>query len=320
MEPTRQRVALFGECMLELQGQAFGTLQQTFGGDTLNTAVYLARCGEARGIDTTYATGLGDDPLSDGLVQRWTGEGVAVDLVRRVPGRMPGLYMIDVDPNGERSFSYWRDTSAARAYFDVAEPSPLEAACDTLDALYLSGISLAILPAAGRERLFGLMRRLRGRGKPVVFDNNYRPRLWSRHEEALAAYAQAFELATLALVTADDHQALHALPGLDVAVARALALPCPEVVVKRGRQATLVRCGQEPLVEVPTEPVARVVDTTAAGDSFAAGYLSVRLPGGSAQDAALLGNRLAARVIQHRGALIPREAMADLMQAPRTAA
>jgi 2-dehydro-3-deoxygluconokinase len=315
MKPHR-RVALFGECMLELQGQAFGAMHQTFGGDTLNTAVYLARCGAARGLTASYATGLGEDRFSDGLVSRWVAEGVGVELVRRIPGRMPGLYLIEVDAAGERSFSYWRDTSAAKAYFD-ADDTPLEAGADTIDALYLSGISLAILPPAGRERLFGLMQRLRDRGAEVVFDNNYRPRLWPRREEALAAYERAFRLASIALVTADDEQTLHDLPRLDAAVAHAIALPAPEVVIKRGRDATLVRRAGEPLVEVPTEPVPQVVDTTAAGDSFAAGYLSVRLSGGAVREAAALGNRLAARVIQHRGALIPREAMADLMTGGR---
>lgn len=314
MKPAK-RIALFGECMLELQGEAFGTLRQTFGGDTLNTAVYLARCGAARSIAASYATALGDDRLSDGLALRWAAEGVQVDLLRRIPGRLPGLYMIDVDPSGERSFSYWRDSSAAKAYFEMPDLTPLEAAADSIDALYLSGISLAILPPAGRERLFALMQRLRARGVWVVFDNNYRPRLWPRREEAQAACEQAYRLANLALVTADDEQALQGLPDLESAVAAAMALPCEEVVVKRGRLATLVRRLGEAVMEVPTEPVAQVVDTTAAGDSFAGGYLSVRLAGGTAQAAAALGNRLAARVIQHRGALIPREAMADLMQA-----
>lgn len=67
---------------------------------------------------------------------------------------------------------------------------------------------------------------------------------------------------------------------------------------------------------MPTEIVAKVVDTTAAGDSFAAGYLGSRLQGLGQAEAAAFGNRLAARVIQHPGALIPREAMQDLMPAP----
>lgn len=309
---TRTRVALFGECMLELQGEAFGTLQQTFGGDTLNTAVYLSRCGATRGVQTTYATAVGDDRLSLGLIERWQAEGVGVELVQRLPGRMPGLYLIEVDARGERSFSYWRDTSAAKAYFEAAV-TPLEQSLGDLDAVYLSGISLAILPPAGRERLFALMARMREQGGKVVFDNNYRPRLWPDRAEAQASFERAYALASIALVTADDEQALHGLPDIHAAVARALAVPCPEVVVKRGAGATLIRCAGEAPIEVPTEPVARVVDTTAAGDSFAAGYLTVRLSGGEPRDAARLGNRLAARVIQHRGALIPRATMADLM-------
>lgn len=309
-----KRVALIGECMLELQGQAFGVMRQGYGGDTLNTAVYLARCGAAAGIRPSYATGLGEDRFSSGLIERWQDEGVDTGLVRRLAGRMPGLYLIEVDERGERSFSYWRDTSAAKAYFDTPI-TPLEQGLASWDALYLSGISLAILPPAGRERLFALMRALRERGAMVVFDNNYRPRLWADAGEARASFERAFELASLALVTADDHQALLGLDSAEAALAAAQDLAPPELVIKRGAAATLLRAPGEPWQEAATEPVARVVDTTAAGDSFAAGYLSRRLAGAGALASALFGNRLAARVIQHRGAMIPAEAMADLVAA-----
>lgn len=118
--------------MLELNGTAFGPMQQSYGGDTFNTAVYLSRCGDGV-IKTSYATALGDDALSLELERRWAQDGLALDLVRHIPGRMPGLYQIQVDAQGERRFSFWRDSSAAKAYFDVAE-TPLEARIDEWDA------------------------------------------------------------------------------------------------------------------------------------------------------------------------------------------
>ena len=306
------RVALFGECMLELQGPAFGALRQGFGGDTLNTAVYLARCAPARRLGVSYATALGDDALSGGMLARWAQEGIDTSLVQRIPGRLPGLYQISLDAHGERSFTYWREHSAARAYFE-AQLTPLESSFRGFGAFYFSGISLAILPPAGRERLFALLQRMRDGGIAVIFDNNFRPRLWSGAAEARTAFNRAFALASMALVTVDDHQSLHALTTLDEAVRAAQALDVDEIVLKRGVLPTLVRGSVDAAwEEVATQHVERVVDTTAAGDSFAAGYLSRRLLDADAVESADFANRLAARVIQHQGALIPREAMADL--------
>ena len=153
----------------------------------------------------------------------------------------------------------------------------------------------------------------------MVFDNNYRPRLWADKATARACFSQAFAAANTVLVTADDHQALFDFDDLDLAVANAQALPVPELVIKRGAAPTLVRVsadeGEGIWHKVPTEHVQRVVDTTAAGDSFAAAYLSQRLQGRPAAEAAQFGNRLAARVIQHPGAIIPLAAMQDLLPA-----
>jgi 2-dehydro-3-deoxygluconokinase len=304
MSHPKCHVALLGECMLELQGEAFGAMRQSFGGDTLNTAVYLARAGAAQGLRVSYATGLGTDALSDGLLARWADEGLALELVRRMPGRMPGLYQIQVDARGERTFFYWREHSAARAYFET-ELTPLEAQAETLDVLYFSGISLAILPPAGRERLLALAASLRERGAQVVFDNNYRPRLWPDADTARHWYERTYALCSTALLTLDDEQALRGLDE-DAALSAAATLPVLEVVVKRGAAPTCVRQLGQAWQQVPTVPVAQVVDTTAAGDSFGGAYLAARLGGATPAQAAAAGNALAAQVIQHRGALMPR--------------
>ena len=70
------RIALFGECMIELRGQMFGTMQQNFGGDTLNTAVYLARLGAEGGVRVSYATQLGNDAYSKAMLEAWALEGI----------------------------------------------------------------------------------------------------------------------------------------------------------------------------------------------------------------------------------------------------
>lgn len=309
-----KNVALLGECMLELSGSAFGSLQQSYGGDTFNTAVYLSRCGGSA-LRVSYATAVGDDSLSEALLAHWEKDGIALGLVRQIPGRMPGMYQIAVDAQGERSFSFWRNDSAARSYFDT-EITPLEAQSALWDAFYFSGISLAILSPAARQRVLTFASGLRQAGKRVVFDNNYRPRLWETVEAARAMFLSAFAVADTVLITADDHQALFGLADLQASVDDAYALAATELVVKRGAASTLVRLGTAPWTQVAVEPVATVVDSTAAGDSFAAGYLCQRLAGIAPAEAAAFGNRLAARVIQHRGAIIGVPAMQDLMPSP----
>lgn len=294
--------------MLELSGNPLGRLQQGYGGDTFNTAVYLARAGAGL-ARVHYATAVGEDSLSAELLRRWVGEGLALDLVRTVADSLPGMYQIEVDAHGERRFHFWRQHSAARAYFDAPQ-TPLEDSPVRWDACYFSGISLAILDAAARARLLAWVARMRQAGTLIAFDTNYRPRLWATAQAARVAFAEALQLADVALITADDHQALHALPDLASAVENARMLAVPEVVIKRGQAHTLVRAPGTDWLAVPTRVVARVVDTTAAGDAFAGAYLLRRLLGHSPAAAAAAGNALAARVIQHPGAVIPPEAMA----------
>ena len=295
-------IALIGECMIELQHRADGTLHQSFGGDTLNTAVYLRRELDDSG-HVDYVTALGDDSFSDAMCQQWADEGLGLAMVQRLPGRLPGLYCIQTDANGERKFLYWRNEAAVRDCFTTPAAEPILAALPAYDVVYFSGITLAVLGEIGRERLLQTLVETRRRGGKVVFDNNYRPRLWANVEAARVAYRKVLAEVDMALLTEDDERALFGYASSELVFA---AYPgIEEVVLKRGAEECLIRCKGEHFA-VPAVKVEKVVDTTAAGDSFSAAYLASRLKGGSPQEAAVAGHRLASRVIQMPGALIPR--------------
>jgi len=303
MTTTHPRIALIGECMIELQHRADGSLQQSFGGDTLNAAVYLRReLGDIGTVD--YVTALGDDSFSDAMCAHWAEEGLGLERVQRLPGRLPGLYCIQTDANGERKFLYWRNEAAVRDCFTTPAAAPILAALPGYNVVYFSGITLAVLGEVGRQRLLEVLIETRRRGGAVVFDNNYRPRLWATVDVAREAYRSVLAEVDIALLTEDDERALFGYADSEEVFAAYPAIA--EVVLKRGADACLIRCDGERLA-VPALKVEKVVDTTAAGDSFSAAYLASRLKGGSPQEAALAGHRLASRVIQVPGALIPRE-------------
>ena len=295
------RVASIGECMIELSQTSSGLLARSYGGDTLNTAVYLARLGGS--VD--YITALGDDPWSEEMVRAWEAEGVGTSLVVRVPGRLPGLYLISTDAAGQRSFYYWRDSAPARLLFDLPQTPAIVQALSGYDAVYLSGVSLSLYGEVGRSRLFAALDAARARGARVVFDTNFRPRGWPDPAVARSAFRAAIAGADLVLASTED---LGLLFGEDGLAELPTTHPRIEVVLKLAEPAVRIWHGNAEWM-VAAEPVESVVDTTAAGDSFAAAYVAARLDGAQPTDAARAGHRLAGAVVRHRGAIIPRSAM-----------
>ena len=302
-----RRIGFFGECMIELQGQPLQPQRQAFSGDTCNTAIYFNRVKHDPTICTAYITAIGVDPFSDAMLQGWQEEGMECRYVQRLPQRTPGIYHILVDDSGERSFSYWRGESAARYYFSTIQVRELMAGMKSLDAFYLSGISLAILPEADRTILIGFLTEFRAKGGSVLFDNNYRPRLWPDAEIARSTYNQILPLCDLALLTLDDEAALFDTDTAGQVLDRVSAFNIPEVVIKQGPGDCVGQSKTEGFFTEPACRVDQVVDTTAAGDSFSAAYIAARIAGKAPAQAAAAGHRLACQVIQHRGAIIPRQ-------------
>jgi 2-dehydro-3-deoxygluconokinase len=311
MPPTQPKFAAIGECMIELFHQDANHLAMSFAGDTYNVTLYLARYAPLVPLQVNYLTALGDDPYSSMMLAVWQQEGIHVEHVQRIAGMLPGLYFIRTDKDGERHFYFYRAQSAAKRLFYAAHIENILAELVHYQYLYFSGITLAILDDTSRARLFTLLGDARRNGATIVFDTNYRPALWDGPETARAVMRQALSLVDMALVTLDDEQKLFGEPTPEACIARLQSWGVKEVALKLGAAGCVVATAHG-LQTVPGMWVEKVVDTTAAGDSFNAAYLAARIKGFAPEKAAEFGNRLAATVIGYAGAIIPKEKIPKL--------
>jgi 2-dehydro-3-deoxygluconokinase len=296
------RVACIGECMIELKQAEGGMYSRGYGGDTLNTSVYLARLG----VEVDYITALGDDPMSDEMIAGWAAEGIGTRRVARLKGKLPGIYMIANDEFGDRRFFHWRDSAAARSLMDLAETDGILDSLATYDVVYLSAVTLSIYSAQGRVKLIGALHRARKHGARVAFDTNFRVRGWPDPDVARAVFDEVFSASDIVLASTEDLLPLYPNETDEQLMER---VPCSEAVLKLLEPGSIVRfagVSRALRAEPMTQPV---VDTTAAGDSFSAAYIAARLAGAEPVEAARAGHRLGAVVVCYPGAIIPRSAM-----------
>nr|WP_209740236.1 sugar kinase [Aureimonas populi] len=286
--------------MIEMAAGEAGAWKLGFAGDTLNTLWY-ARSGldpAAGALD--YASALGDDSFSGRMVAFLERHGIGTGHIARLPGRRPGLYLIE-QREGDRHFAYWREASAARSLAD--DEARLARAVDGARAVYFSGITLAILAPQARERLFAALSRARQAGSLLAFDPNIRPALWEDMETGRAAILRAAGLAHIVLPSFDDEAAAFGDADPATTARRYRAAGAAEIVVKDGARAVTILAG-ESLDHVLPPAGVKPVDATAAGDSFNGAYLAARLGEQSAARAARAGCRMAAAVVVRHGALI----------------
>lgn len=292
------RIVCLGEAMVELSPHQ-GRWDIHYGGDTLNVALHLTRLG----FDVGYVTALGGDPFAGFMRAAWGREGMDVSLVLTLPELTTGLYCIDTDEQGERSFHYWRGESAARSLFNAPGIDRAVVAASSADLLFFSLISLAILPDEGREAVLGLARKVRERGGKVAFDGNYRPRLWESQEAAGVWRNRGASVAHFGLPSLEDEKR-NGMPGDPAAILEHWReCGCAEPVLKLGSAGVMLPDGS---VKAPDLQL-HALDTSGAGDAFDAGYLSARLHGFGPAPAAEHGQRLAGWTVMRRGAIPERD-------------
>lgn len=295
-----QRVLAIGECMVELAPVEDHLYRRGFAGDTYNFAWYLRRLLPSD-WSVGYGTWLGTDAVSDELEAAIAAAGIDTAAIRRTAERTVGLYMIELS-GGERSFTYWRSQSAARLL--ASDAAWLEAQLEGAALVLFSGITLAVVEPEDRATLLSSLARARKAGTVIAFDPNLRPRLWPDTQTMRAALMQAADVADIALPSFEDEHRHFGDPTIDATLERYRARGARTVVVKNGADAIAAWDAAEGDAHLQPPRVA-AIDTTAAGDSFNAGFLAARLRGAPLAEALDAGARLAAEVVRYPGALVP---------------
>jgi 2-dehydro-3-deoxygluconokinase len=303
---SETQVVCVGEVMIELARAGDGRFAMGCGGDTFNTAIYVARAG----LRTAFASALGDDAYSNGVLALAAAEGVASNLVLRVPGRLPGLALVEADAKGKRQLHLWRAEAPARDLFELPEWTRIVEGLLSAKLIYFSGITLSLYSNVGLGRFLAAIELARQQGVKIAFDGNFRPHGWRGDlSRARAVSMEALKRVDIALPTYDDEAVLWGDPSPEATVERLQAFGIGEIVVKNGPNSALVTAsGVSEFVPVPE--VVEPVDPMAAGDGFNAGYIAARLSGDGPSTAAAAAHRLAGQVIRHRGAIMPRTAEA----------
>jgi 2-dehydro-3-deoxygluconokinase len=306
MSEARPRVVSIGEAMIEFVRGGDGRFAMGCAGDTFNVAIYLARAG----IDAAFATALGDDPYSEAILALADAEGVSRDLVLRLRGRLPGLSVVDTDVAGARHRHEWRGESPAHELFELADWARIVEGLSRAKLVYFSGITLSLYSNTGIGRLLAIIEAIRAHGVKVAFDGNFRPHGWRGDlSRTRTVFMETLKRIDIALPAYDDEAVLWGDPSPQATVERLQAFGIGEIVVKNGPNSALVVAGSASEL-VPVPEVVVPIDPTAAGDSFNAAYLAGRVLGRRPNEAATAAHRLAAQVIRHRGALMPRTAAA----------
>ena len=294
------QLAVIGECMLELYQHHDDLFRLGFAGDVYNVAVYFARsAGDAASVALISA--VGSDGHSKRMLDAIEQQGVATHHVRQLSEHMPGLYIVENDAYGERDFHYYRSAAAARYMFDGDEGDALLEQLSQYDAVYFSGITLAILRPQSRHKFIAKLAELHQQDCVICFDSNYRPKLWS-DDDALACYNAVLPYVDIALPSYTDCKMLHGHATLDDCATHYLNVGASKVVVTAGDEGYLLAT-TDARKQYDVDKV-QAVDTTGAGDSFNGALLAAIFGGDSDEMACQQAAALSRLVVQQQGAII----------------
>lgn len=294
-------ILALGEGMVELKMNN-GELEHKFAGDTLNAAIYGKRW--ANDLDIYFYSAVGEDLFSQQMLDYLATESLSTQAILTTPESNIGIYAIQTDESGERSFTYWRKDSAATHMVELLDAAGGIDALPSADCVFLSGISLGILSDQNKKRLFELLELLKARGSKIAFDPNFRPRMWRDTEHAVEWIAKAYQISDIALPGLDEHEDIFGHKSVEDVRDFLQAHDVSEFVIKAGKQGVYAFNSTEGECHIAFNPAPKQVDSTAAGDSFAGTFLASRVSGSSLLESIKNADSVAREVVQHSGAII----------------
>ncbi len=294
-----------GECMLELRESSANHYRRSFAGDSFNSAVYAKWFDPS--LDVELFTAIGKDRLSEEMKTFWSSFDLGSSNVYLSDELIPGVYLINVDPDGERKFTYWRSNSSARAIMklmgDVDRQSLVRS---EFDCVYFSGISMCILEDNDKEKFVALLKELKANGSKIAYDPNYRPRMWRNRAHAQHWNDISYSIADIVLPGIEDHCELYGHFTISQIVEYLNTFEGErECIIKAGDDGIHVYLNDEYHSAYPLQPAATQLDSTAAGDSFAGTYLASRFSGKDISLSVKNAQTVARFVVQQPGAIAP---------------
>ncbi len=296
---ARQRpldLIALGECLVEFSRRNDGSYRTSYAGDAFNTLFYASRLG----LKTGFISALGDDLFTPMILDGITRERIDTSRLMHIEGRRNGLYFIELDQHAEYTFHFWRAGSAATQTLLRHDITDLAEYCADAPLLLLTGVGLAVLQ--GRERLLELLQQVHGRTR-VVFDTNYRSRLWDSPIQFQERMEEILPYISIALPTLSDLAAAYPGSSIEEIYGRFADKGIETIVIKMGAEGCALGRKGGALQRYPSPVLSQIVDTTGAGDAFNAGFLAGVLREMPHGDCCALGHRLAARALSVQGAL-----------------
>jgi 2-dehydro-3-deoxygluconokinase len=290
-------IVTLGECMAVVYPaepiplDETSDLQIDIGGAEANCSIRLAQLG----LSVSYLTRVGDDPFGRRIVGVLNRFGVDTSAVIVDAAAPTGIFFREWLRDGARRVYYYRAGSAASRM----QPSDLQPSWFAgARAVHLTGITPA-LSASCAATLSRAIDLARAAGALVVFDPNYRAKLWSQ-EAARAALLPLIARTDILLTGHEDALAAFGTDQPEEIAARAFELGVQVVVVKLAEQGAWGATTSEQIA-VPAAHVPAVLDPVGAGDAFDAGFLAGWLRSGDLRTALELGAHCGAVAVAHLG-------------------